>query len=726
MLKSNIEKSLELHIKTNDDLYFYKECLDNLINYNQMIEFIGNDNMLIESCRIEIMTNPEKYNIYLSNSPPTISCSHRKIDLEKNAMDNLLKQLIALKEYGTISGLAQKLKIPDMDLIENDNMYTIYFIITSKPNEIMSKPNEIMSKPNEIMSKPNEIMSKPNEIMSKPNEIMSKDKNIIYDLPTTYEMLGYLLGVNCLEILKYQRLDRVANFINGSIVEAKRVYEQMDMFLKFLKTHTWQERDRMIVMSGAVYQAIGLTYTTDIDTLVVNSNKSPEDAKKVIAKFAEYSKKNSIELDPNVLANDKNWHSGDPSYDPTYKNIWLTRTLPRLSNCRDIYWLTANPECHMCCMGINYITLETNIVKNISRANGSTLSDLIMIKHLNNYDVKNLCVPNMTIRQGEIIIYDQNHMKNLQYAVKKMCKIYYGADIGMDEITQKIQRCNDKPHEVYSGNTDPDPDTQPISRFHMDIKHQIFKKYCNDVKNLLDIGSGKMVDLRIWKKFNIENIVGIEPSTHSIDNALKRVSELDEKINVEIVNGFGNENWSDPLYEPVMKYKYDMVTFQYTIHYMIDEIEQVIKNLLSCMNNCCTVVVTCMDGNLIERNFAELNRKLKQNPKMLRNRKLEHLQYLDVRNTHNDPIFIISKFDLPDQIMMYLKGSYGVTNGSIEKIVKIDKLIARFAEKNIRLVERKPFLHYHSEIKQQMTSWQKEVSAYYVSLIFKYNVEGCS
>jgi len=811
MLNSSIKKSLESHCEKNPDLYFYQNCLNNLEKYPEKIELIEEDAMLIESCRIELLSNPSNYHIYISNTKCEGSgCSYRKITLDEFAMGNLLKQLVAVNEYNTIVGLTKDLKLPELSFSKDGEMLILYVIISTESLDI--KKND------------------------QSECCVDQPKFSLHKFETIYEILGYLMGINCLQTLKYQRLDRIVDFMTGTNTEAKRVYQQMDVFLKFLKTHTWQERDRMIIMSGAVYQAIGLTYTPDIDILVVNSNKNAKEACRMCDRFVEFSRKQnscvrkpsdqscqlsksdnsthsyqsnsdqsnsdqsnsdqsnsdqsnsdqsnsdqsnsdqsnsdqsnsdnlnqsdqsdssnnsnqsnssnnsnksnelnkstinsvSIYLDPNVLADDGNWYTSDPTYDPHYKKMWLSKTLPNLSGCKDIYWLTANPECHMCIMGMKYITLQTNIVKNISRACASTLSDLIMIKHLNGYDVGKIYVPNMNVKQGKVIIYDEKYMRNLRNGIQKMCRVYYGAEISLEEIDSKVFRSCENPHQIYKGVYEPDPDTQIISQFHMDVKHQIFSKYCGkNVQNLLDIGSGKMVDLRIWKKFNINKIVGIEPSTDSIQNAHERIQKLEEErtqkgekpIDVKVVNGFGDVDWfgdanNSQIYQPVTNNKYDMITFQYTIHYMLDKLDQVLANLRRCMNDGCLVIITCMDGNLINRKFNERN--------IYQNNHRNSTEYLVVRNNHNDPIFLISRFDQsthPDQILMYLKGSYGVTNGSVERLINIDTLIKHFSKNNINLIGKKSFLDYYSANKQKMTNWQKEVSSHYVSLVFQYN-----
>ena len=124
------------------------------------------------------------------------------------------------------------------------------------------------------------------------------------------------------------------------------------------------------------------------------------------------------------------------------------------------------------------------------------------------------------------------------------------------------------------------------------------------------------------------------------------------------------------------------------------------KNIREISKSGTKIIITCMNGNLILDD-------LKKGDIIVRNQKDKNI------------IFAISRYS-DDDILVYLKGGYGMEHGSIERIVDIKKLIKLFQENNYRLIEEKPFLDYNSNYKEQMNSEQKNVSYYYTSLMFEY------
>ena len=172
-----------------------------------------------------------------------------------------------------------------------------------------------------------------------------------------------------------------------------------------------------IVFSGAIFQTIGLTYTRDIDVLILAENNKPDEVKKMNAQCSD----NSIVLDPTILASDGKWYQGEKNLE--YKNLWLTYLLPKSVGVDDILDIAADPKYYFIFMGIKFTSLKLNINRFLSRSNDSSLADLVMLEKINGYKIgDDLCIPNMTIRQGTIKIFDEKNIKILQTNVKKKSK----------------------------------------------------------------------------------------------------------------------------------------------------------------------------------------------------------------------------------------------------------------------------------------------------------------
>ena len=667
MITTNILKSLDDYIEKNPYLEFYKESKKQISEMASPLKEIPTDNpYILEAVRIELLAN--KYNIYLSNKLHKPSDdTYRLLKLDKISKDNLLFQLELFNKHNDILAIDNSIKIPDIDFDQNDMLYDVYIIFTKDKIE---------------------------------------DDNNYIELKNSYEILGYVCGIESINILKYQKMDRIINFINGKNKDASDIYILLNKYLHISQTNKPYQRDRMLVMSGAIFQIIGLTYTRDVDVLII-TNKNRKYVDDTVDRFNEYK----LDIDLHIRDENNNWIENNHKI-VKYQSQWLTTTLPNLGGASDIFDVVSNPKYHMIIMGIKFFNLDLTIKKILSRSNASSLTDLIMLEKINGYKIENLCVPNMTIRQGRLVVFTRSYIKKLIKTIKFKLRDYYKYNMEIEELQTYIKRCTSENFDIYKGKTIYDPDTSLIKRYHADVKLLIFQKYGKGLKTLLDIGSGQMTDMKMWKEMEIDHVIGIEPSIHSINNAYERMERYNIK-NIEIINGTGDADWKQSdIYKQIFDYKYDIITLQYTIHYMIHNLDQLITNLLNVMKDGCIIFINCMDGNKISK-------------------EIQNGKHIEVRND-TEPIFTISRYDDgSDQnqqennkssvpILVYFKGAHGVASGSVEFIVDIDNLISEFEKHNITLIDRKPFLFYKSKNSRKMSDIQKRVSSYYVSLVFKY------
>ena len=686
MYKHDLVSLVKMHFERNPSLQYYRTCLDqieklNFVSHNDslLLETVPKEPPILESIRVAINSSPNKYHIYLYHRPKKNSTNYM-IPLGAEERDRFLYQLVTVTNYNDIIGLTKEVNFPNIHFKMDQGKYQLYFVMnTSQP----------------------------------------KFKKEYYELKNLYEISGYIYGIDVLNLIKYQRLDRIINFIKRG-GESEKLYSYLNYFLKELQTEKWYNRDRMMIMSGAVFQALGTTYTRDIDLLVVAEKIKPDNvggamtpprqrpiellvlAEKIvppkvnsmIKRFEDFK----INIDPNILISDGNWY--DKRGALTYKRIWLTHALPNLVGALDIFEVLANPSYHFYFMGIKFISLEINIVRILQRASVSSLADLIMLEKINAYPLgPRLCIPNMTVRQGLMVVFDRKAIDKIQQSIQKKIKLYYDFDISLDEVKKMVDKCHVDSFKIYAGPVIRDPVAGLIKAFHLDVKDQLYQKYLKGASNLLDVGSGQL-DIKFWKRYHVSNVVGIEPSIESIKRGLKKL-ENDSTVNVTIINGFGDVMWkNDETYKPVYLYTYDVVSFQYTIHYMVRNLDIVLSNIIPVMRTGSKVIITCMDGDKIRR---ELDKNTK----------------IEIRD-RQEPIFYIRFYESKDDILVYFRGTYGVANGSVESLVDINRLVEIFKENNLRLLERKNFLEYNSKLKAKMIGIQKMVSSYYVSLVFEF------
>lgn len=322
---------------------------------------------------------------------------------------------------------------------------------------------------------------------------------------------------------------------------------------------------------------------------------------------------------------------------------------------------------------------------------------------------QDICIPNLAINNNQIIVYDDNYKNKLFESIQNILEKEHNIKMSIFDISKIIKKC-----DIYKGKSIYDPYTATIRHFHLDVKEQLYYKYCKNIDYLLDIGIGKSTDMQFINKIGVKNVIGIEPSVESIQLGKERQLKFNSnsKTNLDIINGFGDEDWTkDIKYNKVLDHIYDVITFQFTIHYMMYNIEILMKNILRVSKKNTKIIITCMNGKLIHK---DLNKNGK----------------IEIMNSRKEPIFAIyGQYDFKDNnqipkqsdILVYFKGSYGVVNGSIEPLVDIDRLIRFFNNNGFSIIEMKDFLSYNSKNKEKMDNIQKKVSYYYTSIVFEKN-----
>lgn len=669
MYKRDILQSLKNYYEENPKFKFYGECINKINNFtfekNGLMRKVSPNEYISESIRITINDNLKKYHIYLYNKPKK-NCTNYLIKINDDIKEKLLTQLMCITEHNNILSLPNiKIDYNEMPAFKNNrDRNLIYVIISRKPKKFKEKS---------------------------------------YELKNLYEIGGYLFGVHIFDVMKYQRIDRIVDFINKN-EECGKAYIALDQCLKKFQSHfNWKQRERIMILSGVVFATIGLTCTADIDTL---SLKELND-KSYAEKFAKEMEGLHDMIETHVLANDGHWYTTKGLYE--YKSIWFTHSMPGFVGADDIFEVVSNPKYHYFFMGIKISSFDMNIKRFLTRSNANSLTDLIMLEKINKYQLgENLCVPNLTIRQGTISVFNNKTIEDLQHNIKKKIKLFYNVDMSLDEIKSIIKKCNLNAFDIYKGKNMYDPDTSIIKKFHLNVKEQFFYRFCKNTEYLLDIGSGQLTDMRMWNRVGVKNVVGIEPSIESIKNGIKRIEKYGTKTKITMINGVGDVDWkSDDKYKKIFDQKYDIITFNYTIHYMINKMDILMNNLLQTVKKGTLVIITCMDGNMIQN-------EIKKNGKV------------EVRNKQ-EPIFAIIPTDEYIQnnktgsVLVYFKGAYGVASGSTEPLVDIYEMINTFKKNGFRLIEKRNFLNYNSKYKNEMSDIQKRVSGYYISLVLKYD-----
>jgi len=620
----------DLLITLNKTIYrtsFYVSCVDylkRLSNKELPIYEIYNDAPFLESLRLYLINNEPRYMYLTSNLPDrdTSTYCYRELPLNEKSRQNLLIQLNAIKGQ-TMMDLCTPFVLP---------AETIKFLIISDN----PMPNA-------------------------------------YQITSNYASISLLLGIKSLDILRYQNIDRLCDYINSVDPNIQKELKSLFDFYNFYNnTLTIDEKERILVFSRCVLTVLGTVYTNDVDLMYVavgNNYNNIETLKKKIKINKNY--------DAHLIFKD---HIEKTATDKVknYLFDWFTKGWPMLDNANNIFDVIANPEHHFHFMGIKFISLELTVKRIQKHVYTSSYVDLIMLEKFNDYKTK-ICFPNLSIREGVISVFDDKYIDKKIKKIKQNLKELHNIDMTYDELKNKIYKCRDKAFEIYESRPLRNRFTNEIIAYHTQTMNYYINHYF-DKEKLLDIGAGPLRQVEFYEKMGFNHLVAIEPSTESIKSGLERYQQRVKHMKLNFIEGIGDENWlNNETYTPVNNNApYKSILFKFTIHYMLKTLDILLNNLSGVITPNTTIIISCIDGTKLMKEMKNKGR---------------YEIFLG-----DEPLYAAFEFPGEDdtddykQIMIYFKGVYGVESGSIEYIVDLNYLTDKFKTIGFNVVESKNFM----------------------------------
>lgn len=509
--------------------------------------------------------------------------------------------------------------------------------------------------------------------------ISKEEINELSNYTLNRDLYNVLLGIDSLYFLEHQNLktycDKIITGLTNNLFDGIQVYKTK------VRKLTWQEQDRIFIGSGLIYQFLGTVYSSDIDLIVVGKGKEDQ-------KLLDYLKDYDIMTGVNI--NDEG----------TYKKELYTYKLPKLVGAEDIYTMLINPKFFFHFMGLKCFNIELTIQRSVSRSHPFSFIDLYLLNTINKIKYpENTCIKNITIRQGKTSIINKKQQHIFYQTIVKYLKEWYKIDVSIDYLKEHFQKCDEKFTTIYQRaviSTDPLIKTQ--IGLHRQISQLYIKKYGYNANYLLDIGSGKLSGAHIYKLSKIKHVYGIEPSLYSIEQA-KKETEKYPNIDFVLIHGFGDQPIS-------INKQFDIITFIFTIHYMIKNINIVVENLINLSKPKTKIIISCINGTKVLEKLKKSNKY-----EITYNNDIYWGAY-----RYNDDINIPNP-----RVLFFMKDVYGVEFGSEEHIVIIDDLISLLNKNNIKLIHRKSFLEeYYQNFKNiKLHGFQKEILSLHEMLIFE-------
>jgi SAM-dependent methyltransferase len=650
MNPSDIIDSLNKYNNEEFKSVFLNDTISYFKNQNNITEIPENENMLA-GIRIHILYNKfyfylisdalftkHKFGSQYSSQPDMI---YRQLKLSKNQVFNLESQI-----NGDKKGTFHICDMKPSFTIESGKQSKIFLIISK-------------------------------------NQLNLKNMEISLDISLS------LIGINSLDFLEYQNLDNYCKIWKNS----EKVFKELNEYKKDISKLQWQDRDRMLVSNNIIYNMMGTLTSSDMNVMMLEYPKKYLEHKtqtqprfgfleqKTFKEKQLIKKYNIIELNPNYLLNS---FSKEKEMNEINKMNWLINKLPGLVGAPDINTMLINTKYHFYFMGVKCISIFANIEKSLFNSNTQSFLDVYLLKIINNLDCFNkLCIKNITFNNGKTSINNNNTIKSLYENIHTFAKKNYNIDIPITYIKQYFVKCTDKFDTIYKNKVfSIDPLIRQQIGIHRKMSNHYIVQYGKNKESLIDMGSGKLSSAYIYASANIKTVYGVEPSIYSV-NLAKENANKNKKTNFTLIHAFADK----PLN---IKAQFDVITFIFTIHYMLKNLDIVINNIKKLSKPGTIIIITCVNGDKI---LEKLN--LQTNSYEI---KYYNKVYWGAYEFNSNLPQKDININNTESVLFYMKDVYGLEMGSEEYLVPVNDLIKQFQKNNIKLKYSNSFKNEYNKI----------------------------
>lgn len=435
---------------------------------------------IIEAIRIYLVDHLNDFNYYIMdrkmmksvNSKILMTRSYHEYYLNNNDIYKILSQIDAIQQDGILKDICNDNK-------KKENIYNIFFVVTAKKNEIDAS-------------------------------------NFIRKITHKYS-INLLMGIETIKMIKHQNINRVCNYYKSSDDFINNSLNTFEEYYIFFKNTNENITRNIILISGTILHTLGTTYTSDIDMIYLSPDDDPNNNESIIKILTS---KNFIDF--HLIYGDTVIKKDNQQM--TYMYQWLYRNWPNLAGANDLDEVIHNPVYHYYYMGMKFVSVDMTIKRIISRSSATGYVDLYALKKYNNYNI-NICIPNISLRQGNVMVYDDSNLKKTIKRIKIYFQEWHREKISINELKNKIKRCaNTSPFIIH-------PITNQIAINAENYVHDTIKTTQNKYTSNIIIDADFAIN-------NITDIINIFGSIDDVDtvimlNSLKYIlPDLDNVLSI--------------------------------------------------------------------------------------------------------------------------------------------------------------------------------------------------
>ncbi len=288
---------------------------------------------------------------------------------------------------------------------------------------------------------------------------------------------------------------------------------------------------------------------------------------------------------------------------------------------------------------------------------------------------------------------------------------------------QELKLCNIKAYNKYIKKVNHHNLFFHLRDFHKSVKSLYLNKYCKNMDLIIDVGSSQLKSMPFWKECNIKKVIAMEPSKDLYNIGMKHLKRDNYgRHHITFLQASGEENWNNGkagLNDFSRKYlksmfedgiKANALTFEFTFHYMIYKMNQLMKNIDTYTKNGSKVIIHCIDGNFL-MDYYEKNKTDKYIVK-----KEEEIVFYAQLSEKND--ITKSKSMKLHKVNIYFKGAQGLNNVVSEYVVMEEDIMREFKSNGFRMLEKTGFSKQNYK-KYELEEYEYNVSKLYTSYVFE-------
>jgi len=374
---------------------------------------------------------PEFMNYLKENDTNGIIHGVKTLTLNKKQIEGVIFQLYyyspKYKNYDKIKNKANK--------VSNSTNIHIIFYESTDPIKFNERNSEKKKKLREILKGTSltltgtSLTSTGGSKEHKLNDYMYSTCNFTH----TVEVAELLCNENSLQMLKYQRIDRLLtdkNYPSYVLIMTIKNWIYKNILLV--------DQIRFMLTGSSLLYSLGTRKIKDIDLLVYHIPEKTETID-FDQKMNYYFRNNKTKF-PLVDYAQKGYGEWVVGGKKDYASVWYETKWPMLYGSKSIHETFLNPKFYYYYFGIKMISIDADIARRIVRGRAAAYADLLSLIKINNMKIVIPPIPASYRKDGVVTKYTDTEINQLYKRIQTYLKTKYNVNVSLTSIMNMIKK----------------------------------------------------------------------------------------------------------------------------------------------------------------------------------------------------------------------------------------------------------------------------------------------